>query len=51
MIDVEGHTLYKLYLEKAKLFLQKNILKYQFNYCYQAVKRRHISEISHGNMV
>lgn len=39
MIDLKANNSDKIYLEKARLFMQNHILKEQFNYSYQAVKK------------
>lgn len=39
MIDLKANNSDKIYLEKARLFMQNHILKEKFNYSYQAVKK------------
>lgn len=50
MIDLKANNSDKIYLEKARLFMQKHILKEQF-ILIKLSRRKNVSEISQVNKV
>lgn len=50
MIDLKANNSDKIYLEKARLCMQKHILKEQF-ILIKLSRRKNVSEISQVNMV